>query len=132
MTGRLARKRHLSLERLEDRVTPTVYGQQWLNPQSLTLSFAPDGTRVGNTNSGLMSFLSHRPSLAMGEEEILRAFQTWAVNANINIGLVRARQHAIRRIRAARATRDLRYPHLPGAPADSGRRRHRSAVRLVA
>jgi Matrixin/Bacterial pre-peptidase C-terminal domain len=88
MMRQLAKKQRLALELLEARLTPTIYGQQWLNSQNLTVSFVPNGTQVGNTNSNLLDFLSHGPTQAVGEEEILRALQTWAVNANINIGLV--------------------------------------------
>src|SRR5581483_3702078 len=87
MSQRFAKKKALSLEKLEDRLTPTVYGQQWLNPQSLTLSFVANGTQVGKSPSNLLDYLSHGSTVAVGEEEILRAFQTWAVNANLNIGV---------------------------------------------
>jgi hypothetical protein len=81
-------KRLLYIEALEHRLTPSLYGQTWLNPQALTLSFAPNGTRVGSVGSNLLDFLGHQATVSGGEEDILRAFQTWAVNSNINIGLV--------------------------------------------
>ena len=87
MPSRSPRKFPLGLEQLETRLTPAIYGQDWLNPQSLTLSFVPDGARVGNAKSSL-DFLGKGRSQALGEAEILRAFQTWAVSANLNIGLV--------------------------------------------
>ena len=75
----------LSVEHLEDRLTPT-WGVAWSNPTAATISFVPDGTDVSGSPSSLNSLLG--PNTAAWETEILRAFQTWAVNANINIGLV--------------------------------------------
>jgi len=81
-------RRWLTVEQLENRLTPSAYGQQWLNPEHLTLSFPSDGTAVGSVNSNLLNFLNLRATQAGGEEEILRAFQTWAVTSKINIALV--------------------------------------------
>lgn len=77
----------LCVEYLEDRLTPTT-GIPWPNPGNLTLSFAPNGTQTGNgTTSSLYSMFGSIPQ-ASWETQILEAFQTWAVQANINIGLV--------------------------------------------
>jgi hypothetical protein len=82
----------LSVEQLEARCTPTlgnVWGIPWPSPQ-LTLSFAPDGTPFASQQSQLFATLgadTGQPP-AVWEREILRAFQTWAVNAGVNIGLV--------------------------------------------
>src|SRR5262245_34712535 len=73
-------------ERLEDRCVPATFGQPWLDGQHLTLSFAPDGTLIAGEASTLTATLA-----ALGPTarfEILRAFQTWAANANLNLGLV--------------------------------------------
>src|SRR6266487_2961635 len=75
----------LSVHRLEDRLTPT-WGVGWYNPDSLTLSFVPDGTDVSGTPSSLHALLG--PNSSAWQREILRAFQTWAVETNVNIGLV--------------------------------------------
>src|SRR5262245_4077745 len=82
-----ARKR-LSLELLEDRTMPALFGVAWPDPEHLTLSFAPDLTEVLGSQSQLFKVLDQQAPTAAWEREILRAFQTWAVNANINIGLV--------------------------------------------
>ena len=74
-----------SVERLEDRLTPT-WGVGWYNPGQLTLSFVPDGTDVSGTASSLHSLLG--PDSSAWQREILRAFQTWAIQTNVNIGLV--------------------------------------------
>ena len=75
----------LSVEKLEDRLTPT-WGVGWYNPGQLTLSFAPDGTDVSGSPNSLHALLG--PDNASWEREILRAFQTWAIQTNVNIGLV--------------------------------------------
>jgi hypothetical protein len=76
----------LLLERLGDRLTPSG-GVPWPDGRSLTLSFAPDGTPVSGVPSALYQLLGQSPE-ATWKAEILRAFQTWAVNANLNVGLV--------------------------------------------
>jgi len=83
------KSRKLMLEALEDRLTPTQWGVAWPNPGHLTLSLVPDGTSVGSgLSSNLFQTLNANAPTANWEEEILRAFQTWAVNANLNIGVV--------------------------------------------
>jgi hypothetical protein len=72
------------LEELEDRITPTT----WLDPQHLTLSFVPDGTLASSAPSDLAQTLGTEVPTGDWRLELLRAFQTWAVNANVNIGLV--------------------------------------------
>src|SRR5947209_9544162 len=81
-------KRHFRLEQLEDRLTPSAYGALWSDPSHLTLSFALDGTDTGAGPSNLFASLNNSTSTAAWEQTILRAFQTWAVNSNINIGVV--------------------------------------------
>src|SRR5262245_35067654 len=99
----------LSLEQLEDRLVPAglppipgdpgsggtpptpvpqaVFGTPWLDATRLSLSFAADGTVVDGHASALFGTLAGLPTSAW-QTEMLRAFQTWAVNANINIGVV--------------------------------------------
>src|SRR5712692_7647049 len=78
----------LRREVLEDRLTPSTLGQPWPDPGHLTLSFVPDRTDAGGTPSGLFGMLNSQASTAAWEMEILRAFQTWALNTNVNIGVV--------------------------------------------
>ena len=80
--------RQLLLEQLEDRTVPTVWGIPWPNPQALTLSFVPDGTNVAGESSNLFQTLNQIAPTHDWEATILQAFQAWAVNANINIGVV--------------------------------------------
>jgi hypothetical protein len=76
-------------EQLEDRLTPSsVWGVPWPDPGQLTLSFAPDKTQAGLGTSNLTQSLNAIAPTPTWELTILRAFQTWAVNANINIGFV--------------------------------------------
>lgn len=84
----MARSRPLCLELLEDRVTPATFGNPWPDAFHLTLSFAPDGTPVDGMTSTLQQTLNAVAPTATWQREILRAFQTWAVQANINIGVV--------------------------------------------
>src|SRR5260370_27727781 len=79
--------RRLSVEQLEDRCVP-AFGTPWPDAAHLTLSFAPDGTAVGDHTSALFNTLNAIAPTSTWEHEILRAFQTWAVQANINIGIV--------------------------------------------
>ena len=83
-----ARRKHLSIERLEDRRVLTEFGVPWPEPSHLTLSFVPDGTMEGNYASNLFATLNAQMPTRAWQEDILQAFQTWAVQSNINIGLV--------------------------------------------
>src|SRR5207237_9583542 len=84
----MARSRLLNLERLEERWTPTTSGVTWPDGQHLTLSFVPDGTPLGNTTSSLFKTLNAVAPTAVWQREILRAFQAWAANVNVNVGVV--------------------------------------------
>jgi hypothetical protein len=84
----MAKSRQLVVEQLEDRLTPATYGIPWPNPGHLTLSFAPDGTQAGLGASNLFQTLNGKAGASTWQLEVLRAFQTWAVNANINIYVV--------------------------------------------
>jgi Matrixin len=84
----MARFAQLVVEQLEDRLTPATFGVPWPNPQGLTVSFVPDGAAVGARTSNLFHTLNTEASTSTWEREILRALQTWAVNANINLSVV--------------------------------------------
>jgi len=73
------------LEHLEDRCTPALWGNPWPDATHLTVSFAPDGTLVAGQNSTLFSTLASHPGW---QTDILRALQTWAVQAGVNFSLV--------------------------------------------
>src|SRR5438105_2779415 len=78
----------LWVERLEDRCTPATWGNPWPDPGHLTLSFAPDGTQVGGQTSNLFQKMAALGPVSAWQTAILRAFQTWAVQADINIGVI--------------------------------------------
>jgi hypothetical protein len=79
----------LQLETLEDRRVPaTAFGTPWPDGAHLTLSYVPDGTATGNGPSNLFQKLNTVAPSATWQAEILRALQSWAANANINIGVV--------------------------------------------
>src|SRR5262249_46873170 len=77
----------LAMERLESRDVPATFGVPWLDGSNLTLSFAPDGTTTFDGPSALSQTLNSLGANA-AKLEILRAFQTWASQANVNIGVV--------------------------------------------
>jgi hypothetical protein len=80
--------RRLFAEQLETREVPATFGVPWPDAQHLTVSFAPDNTSAnGSPNALFQSLNAHAPTSAW-QTEILRALQTWAVQANINIGIV--------------------------------------------
>ena len=91
MSRQIARKQRLvrlSLESLEDRAVPATFGVPWDDPSHLSLSFAPDGTTIAGHTSTLFKTMNAQMPTVQWQREILRAFQTWAVNANLNIALV--------------------------------------------
>jgi hypothetical protein len=78
----------LFAEQLEDRCTPSTSGVGWGFADHLTLSFAPDGTQVGDQQSNLFQLLNAIAPTTVWETEILRAVQTWAANVNMNVAVV--------------------------------------------
>jgi hypothetical protein len=84
----MARSYRLTLEPLENRTVPATFGVPWPNPGHLTLSFAPDGTPVGNQQSRLFRLLDGVAPTQTWQRTILRAFQTWAAPTNINLSVV--------------------------------------------
>src|SRR4051812_37567830 len=81
----MAKLRRLALEQLEDRATP-AFGVAWPDPAHVTLSFAPDGTGVNGVPSNLSQLLGQVDDAAW-KREALRAYQTWAAVANVNVSL---------------------------------------------
>ena len=77
-------RRGLQVEPLEGREVPAAFGLPWGNAGHLSLSFAPDGTDVAGQTNTLAAEFAANPNW---KQDILRAFQTWAVQANINIAI---------------------------------------------
>ena len=89
MPDRPARSRaQLNIEPLEDRTTPAQFGNPWADPTHLTLSFAPDGTRVLGTASNLRAALNHSMAPTVWQSAILRAVEAWSQVSNIDVGVV--------------------------------------------
>lgn len=82
------RRTILCVEALEDRCAPATWGNAWPDGAHLTLSFAPDGTQVGSYTSNLYQTFDAIAPTKIWQAEILRAFQTWAAQANLNIAVV--------------------------------------------
>lgn len=80
--------RKVRLEHLENRNMFAAFNIPWPEVNQLTLSFAPDGTTAGAQQTALFQTLDQTFGTREWQIEILRAFQTWAVESNINIGLV--------------------------------------------
>jgi hypothetical protein len=75
----------LRSETLEARDVPALFGNPWPNADSLTMSFAPDGTDVGGSQSNLFRTLNAVMPTPTWQAEIVRAFQTWAAQTNVNV-----------------------------------------------
>jgi hypothetical protein len=84
----MIRPRTLTLESLEDRLTPTTSGVTWPDGSHLTLSFVPDGTQVGVYKSNLFQTLGAAGPTAAWQQAILRAVETWSSQSNLNVGVV--------------------------------------------
>src|SRR5437588_12839250 len=84
---RRRRSSSVSVERLEERRAPALFGIPWPDAGHLSVSFAPDGTDASGTGTTLFQSLDSRVATAAWQGEILRALQTWAVNGNINLSL---------------------------------------------
>ena len=85
----MSRKKRLGVERLESRDTPATFGVPWADAGNITVSFAQDGTDVSGASSNLFAHLSaDGMSAATWQNEVLRAIQSWASQANLNVGVV--------------------------------------------
>jgi len=73
---------------LESRDLPATFGIPWADPGHLTLSFVPDGTPTPQGPSALFRTMNAVAPTAAWEREILRAFESWAVQVNVNVGVV--------------------------------------------
>jgi hypothetical protein len=60
----------------------------WHEADHLTLSFVPDGTNVAGVPSALFRTLDSQQPTADWQQELLRAFQSWAAVADVNFALV--------------------------------------------
>jgi Matrixin len=83
------RRAHLALDTLERRDVPATFGIPWPNGTAITVSFAPDGADVDGSANELSALMARNGlSEAVWQKEILRAFQNWVSQADLNIGRV--------------------------------------------
>lgn len=67
---------------------PAQFGVPWHDAQRLSLSFIPDGTMIAGHASNLFQTLDAQLPQADWQRLILEAFQTWAVQAEVNFSVV--------------------------------------------
>ncbi len=60
----------------------------WESASRLTLSLAPDGTKISAYDSSLYASFGHLLTDEQLQDTILSAFQAWAQHSSINVGLV--------------------------------------------
>jgi hypothetical protein len=84
----MRRSPKLHLEQLESRNLLSIFGVPWPDGRDLTLSFEPDGTNINGSASNLFSAFNASMPQSTWQRQILKAFQTWAVQSNLNIGIV--------------------------------------------
>jgi len=89
-----ARRRQVSrtwrpfrVEELEVRRLLSAQGIVWGGDAYLSLSFAPDGTDIAGEQNLLFAKFNQVAQADQWQHEILRAFQTWAVQTNSDIAL---------------------------------------------
>ncbi len=80
--------RCLNTEQLEDRKLLTGDSGAFFGFGNITASFAPDNTQIGFRKSELHAAFDARFGVGQWEPIIERAIQTWAREAEINIGFV--------------------------------------------
>lgn len=84
----MARSRLLKVEHLEERCVLNIAGVAWPDSEHLTISFVPDGTKTIGQASQLNRTLNALMDTPVWRTEILRAYQTWSSQSNINLGIV--------------------------------------------
>lgn len=94
-------------EQLEDRKLLAAFGNAWVDPRSISISFPSEHTPVGSAKNDIRSTLDAVAPRLEWQTAILRAAQTWAENANINIGLVPDRSDSFGAV--GLATNDPRF-----------------------
>lgn len=119
MPKRSRRRNRPAFEALEARDLPATWGIPWADPQHLTVSLAPDGTNAFGQSSNLFGMLNGQLGAGKWEATILRAVETWASGANINVGLVSDGDQAIGTAGPAQGDArfgDIRISAAPMAP----------------
>jgi hypothetical protein len=117
----MSRPRRLhDFEAMEDRCLPSTFGVSWADPNHLTLSFVADDTTTPLGGSTLSQTLAGAGTTAVWQREVLRAFQTWAAKANIDIGLVADGGQALGSLGAVQTDSRFGDIRVAAAPLSSG------------
>ena len=80
--------RRNTFERLEDRHLMANFGTAWPAARSLSVSFPTDDAAIGAYGNSAREVLDQVTDRKLWQEAALRAFQTWSVHGNFNVGLV--------------------------------------------
>ena len=76
-----------TVESLESRRLLVAFGAPWPDARDLTISFPDDQVDVGGYENDIQSTLDQIATRQEWQELSLRAYQTWAIHADINVGL---------------------------------------------
>ncbi len=79
--------KRIEIEPLESRQLLAAFGTPWPNPRELTISFPTDGVAIGQHPNDLHATLDTISARSEWQELALRAYQTWSVYADVNVGL---------------------------------------------
>ncbi|QDT09317.1 matrixin family metalloprotease [Planctomycetes bacterium K23_9] len=82
-----SKTKSISVESLESRRLLAAFGTPWPEARDLSISFPADGVAVGQYENDLHQTLDQVADRHEWQELALRAYQTWAIHADINIGL---------------------------------------------
>ena len=77
----------IEFESLEARRLLAGFGTPWPNAKALSISFPADGVAIGSETNNLHATLDQISPRESWQELALRAFQTWAVHADINVAV---------------------------------------------
>jgi hypothetical protein len=77
-----------TVETLESRHLMATFGTPWPEPRTLSVSFPSDQAAIGAFRNQARESLDQVADRSEWQEAALRAFQTWSIHANINVGLV--------------------------------------------
>lgn len=88
MNHKVQKSKPWLVERLETRAMMATFGTPWPEPRSLSVSFPTDQSAIGAYQNTLRETLDSVADRRVWQEATLRAFQTWSVYSNINVGLV--------------------------------------------
>ncbi len=88
MTKRKLARKLSQFETLESRHLMATFGVPWPDTRNLSVSFPTDQAAIGAYRNVARESLDQVTDRLQWQESVLRAFQTWSVQANLNIGLV--------------------------------------------